>query len=173
MRGCIVRWCHSRNRPATNANWCPKDENMIFRSPWKISAFQLSSILLHFKIFYLGSNQNSLQVWSTKSWCCLQAFMFCPHCIQSMHVPTKFGCFICLESIRNEFIPLGKDLLAGKLNYLQRGGCCKKKWKKVKKFDIMEKNRPQIIFFNWRGCFDQKLPEESDKNGPDALQRWF
>ena len=58
-------------------------------------------------------------------------FMFCPHCIQSMHVPTKFECFICLESIRNEFMPLGKGLLAAKLNYLQRGGgCCKKSEKK-------------------------------------------
>ena len=62
------------------------------------------------------------------------AFMFCPHCTQSMRVPTKFECFICLESIRNEFIPLGKDLLAAKLNYLQRGGgCCKKSEKKSEK----------------------------------------
>ena len=74
-------------------------------------------------------------------------FMFCPHWIHSMRVPTKFKCFICLETIRNEFMPLGKDLLAAKLNYLQRGGCCKKKWKKVKNFDIMEKNRSQIFFF--------------------------
>ena len=35
------------------------------------------------------------------------AFMFCPHCIQSTRVPTKFECFICLESIRIEFMPLG------------------------------------------------------------------
>ena len=39
-------------------------------------------------------------------------FIFCPHCMKSMRVPTKFDYFICLESIRNEFIPLGKDLLA-------------------------------------------------------------
>ncbi len=39
--------------------------------------------------------------------------------------------------------------LAAKLNYLQRGGgCCKKKVKKVKKLDIVEKNRPQIFFFS-------------------------
>ena len=57
-----------------------------------------------------------------------------PHCIQSMRVPTKFGCFICLESIRNEFMPLGKDLLAAKLNYLQRGGGCCKKSEKSEKF---------------------------------------
>ena len=57
-----------------------------------------------------------------------------------MRVPTKFKCFICLETIRNEFVPLGKDLLAAKLNYLQRGGGCCKKVKKVKKFDKMEKN---------------------------------
>ena len=37
----------------------------------------------------------------------------------------------------------------------------------------MEKNRPQIFFFNERGYFDQKLPEESNKNGPDALQIRF
>ena len=69
-------------------------------------------------------------------------------------------------------MPLGKDLLAAKLNYLQRGGsCCKKKVKKVKKLDIVEKNRPQIFFFNGWGYFNQKLPEEFDKNGPDALQQ--
>ena len=57
--------------------------------------------------------------------------MFCPHCIQSMRVPTEFKCFTCVETIRNEFMPLGKDLLAAKLNYLQRGGgCCKKSEKK-------------------------------------------
>ena len=72
-------------------------------------------------------------------------------------------------------MPLGKDLLAAKLDYLQRGGgCCKKKWKKVKKFDIMEKNHPQIcFFFIERGYFDQKLPGEFDKNGPEALHQWF
>ena len=58
-------------------------------------------------------------------------FMFCPHCIQSMRFPTKFECFICLKSIQNKFIPLGNDLLAGKLNYLQRGGGCCKKSEKV------------------------------------------
>ena len=60
--------------------------------------------------------------------------MFCPHWIQSIRVPTKFKRFICLETIRNEFMPLGKDLLAAKLNYLQKGGgCCKR----VKKIDII------------------------------------
>ena len=63
---------------------------------------------------------------------CQLVFMFCPHYIQSMRVPTKLECFICLESIRNEFMPLGKDLLVGKLNYLQRGGGCCKKVKKGK-----------------------------------------
>ena len=49
----------------------------------------------------------------------------------SCFAPTKFECFMCQESIRNEFMPLGKDLLAAKLNYLQRGGgCCKKSEKK-------------------------------------------
>ena len=47
-----------------------------------------------------------------------------PHCLQSMRVPTKFECFICLESIRNIFMSLGKDFLAAKLNYLQSGGGC-------------------------------------------------
>ena len=32
---------------------------------------------------------------------------------------------------------------------------------------------PQIFFFNERGYFDQKLPEKSNKNGPDALQIRF
>ena len=66
------------------------------------------------------------------------AFMFCPHCIQSMRVPTQFECFICLESIRIEFMLLSWDLLAVKLNYLQRGGgCCKKVNKKWIKNNIM------------------------------------
>ena len=48
-------------------------------------------------------------------------------------------------------MPIGKDLLAEKLNYLQRGGyCCKKKEKKVKNFDIMEKNGPSNIFFSMK-----------------------
>ena len=64
----------------------------------------------------------------------LLVFMFYPHCIQSMRVPVKFKWFICLETIRNKFMPLGKNLLAAKLNYLQRGGCCCKKSKKSEKF---------------------------------------
>ena len=48
-----------------------------------------------------------------------------------------------------------------------------KKAKKVNKLDITEKNRPQIFFFDERGYIDQKLPEESNKNGPDALQIRF
>ena len=64
----------------------------------------------------------------------LLVFIFCPHCIRSMCVPTKFKWFICLETIRNKFMPLGKDLLAAKLNYFQRGGCCKKKRKKSEQF---------------------------------------
>ena len=47
----------------------------------------------------------------------------------------------------------------------------KKVKKKVKNFDIMEKIAPKYFFFIGRGYFDQKLPEESDKNGPVALQR--
>ena len=60
--------------------------------------------------------------------------MFCPHWIQSICVPTKFKRFICLETIRNEFMPLGNNLPAAKLNYLQKGGGCRKK---VKKIDII------------------------------------
>ena len=45
--------------------------------------------------------------------------------------------------------------------------------KKVKNFDITEKNRPQIFIFDERGYIDQKLPEESKKNGPDVLQIRF
>ncbi len=45
-----------------------------------------------------------------------------------------------------------------------------KKVKKVKDFDIMEKNRPQIFFSDERGYFDQKLAAESNKNSPEALQ---
>ena len=37
----------------------------------------------------------------------------------------------------------------------------------------MEKNRPHIFFSDERGYFDQKLPEEFNKNGPDALQIRF
>ena len=38
----------------------------------------------------------------------------------------------------------------------------------------MIKNPPSpIFFFIKRGYFDQKLPGESDKNGPDALQQQF
>ena len=46
-----------------------------------------------------------------------------------------------------------------------------KKVKKVNNFDKMKKKSPPNIFFsNEKGYFDQKLPEESNKNGPDALQ---
>ena len=38
----------------------------------------------------------------------------------------------------------------------------------------MMKNPPPLIFFLIkRGYFDQKLPEESEKNSPDALQQQF
>ena len=69
-------------------------------------------------------------------------------------------------------MPVDKDLFAAKLNYLQRGGgCCKKSEKSEKKLIQWKKIAPKYFFFNGRGYFDQKLPEESDKNGPDALQR--
>ena len=43
----------------------------------------------------------------------------------------------------------------------------------MKIFDIMEKNRSQIFFSYERRYFDQKLPKEFNKNGPDALQIRF
>ena len=71
-------------------------------------------------------------------------------------------------------MPMGDNLFAAKLNYLYRGnGCCKKKRKKVDKVDIIKKSILSNFFFIERGYFDQKLPGESDKNGPDALQRRF
>ncbi len=48
-----------------------------------------------------------------------------------------------------------------------------KKWKKVKNFDKIKKIAPKYFFPNEKGYFDQKLPEESNKNGPDALQIRF
>ena len=47
----------------------------------------------------------------------------CLHCIQSMRVPIKFECFICPESIRNECMPLGKDLLADRYYTRKILGC--------------------------------------------------
>ena len=48
-----------------------------------------------------------------------------------------------------------------------------KKGEKVDKIDMMKNPPLPIFFFIERGYFDQKLPGESDKNGPDALQRRF
>ena len=71
-------------------------------------------------------------------------------------------------------MPLGNNLFAAKLKYLQRGsGCCKKKKKKVDRFDIMQTPSLWFFFIIERGYFDQKLPEKSDKNGLDALQQRF
>ena len=47
----------------------------------------------------------------------------------------------------------------------------KKRGKKVEKSDIMEKKSPKFFFSVKEGIFHQKLHEESEKNGPDALQR--
>ena len=71
-------------------------------------------------------------------------------------------------------MPMGDNLFAAKLKYLQRGSSgCKKKRKKVDKVDIIKNPSSPIFFFIERGYFDQKLPGESDKNGPDALQQQF
>ena len=82
----------------------------------------------------------------------MHAGMFCPHCIQSMRVPTKSKCFIRQDVYtyisKNELVSLGKDLLAAKLNYLQGGGCCCcKKVKKNEKFIYIGKKSPPNIFF--------------------------
>ena len=45
--------------------------------------------------------------------------------------------------------------------------------KKVKNFDITEKIAPKYFFFNERGNIEEKIPEESNKNGPDTLQVQF
>ena len=63
-------------------------------------------------------------------------------------IPSKFECFICLESKRNKFMPMGDNLFAAKLKNMQRGsGCCKKKGEKVEKLDMI-KNPPSPIFFS-------------------------
>ena len=68
-------------------------------------------------------------------------------------------------------MPMGDNLFAAKLKNMQRSsGCYKKKGKKVEKFDMIKNPPSPIFFFIERGYFDQKLPGESDKNGPDALQ---
>ena len=42
--------------------------------------------------------------------------------------------------------------------FLQRGGgCCKKSEQKVKENNIMEKNRPQISFFQWKRVFRSEI----------------
>ena len=38
---------------------------------------------------------------------------------------------------------------------------------------MMKNPLPPIFFSLKRGYFDQNLPEESEKNGPDALQQRF
>ena len=71
-------------------------------------------------------------------------------------------------------MPMGDNLFAAKLKNMQRGsGCCKKKGKKVDKIDMMKNPPPPIFFSLKRGYFDQKLPEESEKNGPNALKQRF
>ncbi len=105
--------------------------------------------------YQIGYKKNSSLLFNEV---CSLAFMFCPNCIQSMRVPTKFECFICLESIRIEFVPLGYDLLAAKLKYLQRGGgCCKKSEKNGKKVGIMGKKSPQNFFFQWKRVFRSEI----------------
>ena len=78
----------------------------------------------------------------------MNKFIFCTPSLHSICIPTKFECFICLESKRNKFMPMGDNLFAAKLKNMQRGsGCYKKKGKKVEKFDMI-KNPPSPIFFS-------------------------
>ena len=57
---------------------------------------------------------------------------------------------------------------------MQRGGgCYEKKKKKGDKFDIIQKPSLLLFLIIKRRYFDQKLPEESNKNSPDALQIRF
>ena len=57
--------------------------------------------------------------------------------LKNLSVCLSVGPSVCpsvhwFVSPSHEFMPLGKDLLAAKLNYLQRGGgCCKKRRKKL------------------------------------------
>ena len=86
----------------------------------------------------------------------MNKFMFCPPCLHSICIPTKFECFICLESKRNKFMPMSDNLFAATLKNMQRGsGCCKKKRKKVEKFYIT-KNPPYFFFFYWKSVFRSK-----------------
>ena len=76
--------------------------------------------------------------------------MICHFCIHSIYILIQFECFICLESIRNKFMPLGNNLFAAKLKYLQRGGgCCKKRGKKLTKL-IWWKIPYLQFFFRWK-----------------------
>ena len=72
--------------------------------------------------------------------------MICHLCIHSIHIPTQFEGFICLKSIRNKFMPLGNNLFAAKLKYLQSGGgFCKKKGKEVDKIDMIKNPLPPFF----------------------------
>ena len=77
----------------------------------------------------------------------MNKFMFCPCCLHSICIPSKFERFIYLESKKNKFMPMGDNLFAAKLKYLQRGsGCYKKKRKKVDKVDIIKIHPFQFFF---------------------------
>ena len=93
--------------------------------------------------------------------------MLCPPCIHSIHILTKLDCFTCLESIRNKFMPLGNNLFAAKLKYLQRGGgCCKKRGKKLTKLIWWKIPHLQFFFLIEKGYFDQKYPRNPKKIVP-------
>ena len=84
--------------------------------------------------------------------------MICHFCIHSIYILIQFECFICLESIRNKFMPLGNNLFAAKLKYLQRGGgCCKKRWKKLTKLIWWKIPYLQFFFFVEKRVFGSEF----------------
>ena len=71
-------------------------------------------------------------------------------------------------------MPLGDNLFAAKLKNMQSGsGCYKKKGEKSWKIWYDKKSTLSNFVFIERGYFDQKLPGESDRNGPDALKQFL
>ena len=97
----------------------------------------------------------------------MNKFMICHFCIHSIYILIQFECFICLESIRNKFMPLGNNLFAAKLKYLQRGGgCCKKRGKKLTKL-IWWKIPYLQFFFRWKeGILIRIYPRNPKKMVP-------
>ena len=93
--------------------------------------------------------------------------MICHFCIHSIYILIQFECFICLESIRNKFMPLGNNLFAAKLKYLQRGGgCCKKRGKKLTKLIWWKIPRLQFFFHQKESILIRNYPRNPKKMVP-------